>query len=521
MRLLIIAYGIMSLRSYWWLLNRRLLRISAKPLASFGIILVCCFFAIQPIVFADPPLPDTEINALNNFPTWSSQPNACGDSNAENVNFTMPHLGTPTPTYGGSWNSGLTEPYIVEQYAIQILADLAARKSHPATDAVTPQHILALVSWAIMEGGDINNKSLFNLYNSGQRDADFIAGSHTINGLGSYVSFDAGVEEVARNIADGRHDGMMNDLLQPTSSAEDFAHAESNSGVTSVYPGTDIWAEAAHNDPTGYEKQWKEVIDEVKSDYNNKASYIIGTNDFEEIVDKRAPGQLAGFNKSGDSSSSISSVIDAVNAGTLPQGCSGPIATDVSEANVKAACDPSRTGVVQVRSVIIEALSLAWCDHSHGRDKRPTYAATFAKFPASSDGLDCGVFVSTVMHASSVDPDYPSVGTGNQWKYVTEHPDRYDVKMDIPVLKNGITDPDLQPGDILIVGGPNPGSADGHTMIYLGKLNGLNPDYNEASASWSSHEENKRAPNAGYDNLYDGSAPAPYQLYLRARFKGA
>jgi len=66
---------------------------------------------------------------------------------------------------------------------------------------------------------------------------------------------------------------------------------------------------------------------------------------------------------------------------------------------------------------------------------------------------DCGGFIATVMRASQVDPDYPTVSVTAQTNYVTSHPEKYKII-------RGFSAGDLKPGDILL--------SSGHTTMYTG-----------------------------------------------------
>lgn len=385
-------------------------------------------------------------------------------------------------TGGSAYKSGLQPPYIVEQFAIGVLQDLAQKKNQSTTDAVTKEHVLALVAWAFIEGGDIMNSSLFNLYNTGQSDPGFTAGGHTSNGLGSYVSFDAGVEETARTIDDGSHNGMLKVLLDPNSKATDFAHAESYSG-TSSYPGTSEWAGAANSDPSGYEHgTWGPMLQQVKSDYKNYASVEIGTPALEQQDNKRDPSKLSNISSGGFSTGSN---------------------TSCSSGNTQGAA-----GILQ------EALKLAWPDpfgvkNEPGRSSpltnKPDYQAVLDQIWKGSSppygGADCGSFVGAVMRGSGADPNYPLSYTPDQWKYVLSHPNLYDVQQNVSDMSS------LQPGDILIVGGDTGGGAAGHTWIYVGKQPG---GYWSASASGGG-----RSGNLTNDDLQPRNGTG----YLRARLK--
>ncbi len=97
----------------------------------------------------------------------------------------------------------------------------------------------------------------------------------------------------------------------------------------------------------------------------------------------------------------------------------------------------------------------------------------------------CSIFVSAVMRASGVDPEYPT-NTSTQLPYVKEHTDKYEV-LDF----YGKDASFLQPGDILLVSN---GSAH-HTSIWLG-----GDDYKTASASQAGF----------YPKFYDTSVMAPW-----------
>ncbi|HUC86813.1 MAG TPA: serine hydrolase [Candidatus Saccharimonadales bacterium] len=365
--------------------------------------------------------------------------------------------GDSTGSTSGVWSSGLSAPYIVEQYAINVLEDLAQKKGVPQSSAVTQQHVLALVTWAQIEGGDIMNSDLFNLYNTSENGAG-LGGVTQSTGNMAYPSFDQGVEATARTLASG-HGGMLNVLLNPSSTAQQFAHAESYSG-TSSYPGTQEWAAAAESDPSGYENStWDPALQQVQNNYKSVAALIIGTPALEEQTNQTDPSLLQ-FSGSG----SVSGV-----------GAS-------STGSCSATASPDASGIVQ------EALSLAWPDGSHVPPTQPTpaYSQALAKYNSAGYSLtgglgdDCGVFVSTVMRATGADPNYPASGTGAQYTYVESHPSLYQVS----TLTNlG----QLQPGDIVILGGAGGAGAAGHTWIYVGKQ--PNGDYS-ASASLGSRTAN-------------------------------
>ncbi len=71
-----------------------------------------------------------------------------------------------------------------------------------------------------------------------------------------------------------------------------------------------------------------------------------------------------------------------------------------------------------------------------------------------TDYTDCGAFVATVMHASGVDPNYPSIGTSTQLAYAESHPEKFQI------INNVTSTAQIQPGDIFV-------NSD-HTFIYVG-----------------------------------------------------
>ena len=131
-----------------------------------------------------------------------------------------------------------------------------------------------------------------------------------------------------------------------------------------------------------------------------------------------------------------------------------------------------------------------------GKVPKPEYSAALAQFnpTARKDGADCGVFVSTVMRSTGADPNYPTVGTSVQMKYVKDNPDKYTVT-------NSFTLEDLRPGDILIVTG---NGRPGHTYIFVGDQGG---GKNKADASL-----NSRSANLGKAEVVDGTGRGHYTL---------
>jgi hypothetical protein len=137
------------------------------------------------------------------------------------------------------------------------------------------------------------------------------------------------------------------------------------------------------------------------------------------------------------------------------------------------------------------AISLAWPEGGHGKEKSdatPAFQAALPKYNGTSGyevWSDCGRFVSTVMHMSGADPDYPEVGTDTMNHYLRTS-GKYDVYDTISMDQ-------LQPGDIFI--GP------GHTYLFVGKFG----KYNSAAGSLGGH-----VPQAGY--AYDVGVPGGFAV---------
>ena len=188
----------------------------------------------------------------------------------------------------GSWNSGLQPPYILQEFMIEVLKDIAQKTGKSASDTVTKEHVLALVAFADGEGGDINNGDLFNPLNTGVNDPTLIAGAHSGSGVQSFKSFDDGVEATARGLTDGGHTRLSAALTDPNSTAEQFMYAIT---YFQKYPGNTIWAEgsdpAYHNQgqagQDAYYQRHLTMVQNVRAHYANIAGLVIGTPAKEQV----------------------------------------------------------------------------------------------------------------------------------------------------------------------------------------------------------------------------------------------
>ncbi len=177
----------------------------------------------------------------------------------------------------------------------------------------------------------------------------------------------------------------------------------------------------------------------------NGHRYIIGL--YYNGSDKSAAAISAMHDGSADIVQLIQSMQSGGGAAGSSGGCSaagGPVSADA-------------TGIVQ------EAINLSWPDKSHDPAPTPAYQAALDQYNPGVSPQDCGHFVSTVMKASKADPNYPVGDTGTQYQYVESlNGKKYDVAP-VSALSQ------LQPGDIVIEGGPQGTGGLGHTFIYIGK----------------------------------------------------
>ncbi len=154
-------------------------------------------------------------------------------------------------------------------------------------------------------------------------------------------------------------------------------------------------------------------------------------------------------------------------------------------------------GGVVAGNITSTAKNLAWLhkvsikrgtSDRYGEDvAKPEYVKAVEEVHSSINQAmftDCGVFVSTVMRSSGVDPEYPLRGTSTQLPYVLSS-SKYKTF-------TAQSESELQPGDIMI--------RDGHTYIYVGSYTAPedNKEYKAVGASWYTR------PPSGHDLYLSG-----------------
>jgi cell wall-associated NlpC family hydrolase len=172
-----------------------------------------------------------------------------------------------------AWNSTVQPPYYLESFVINVLEDIAQVAKVPQTDTVTQEHVVALVSWAWEEGGNITNTDIFNPWNTGLDDPDLIAGGAADNGVQSFKSFDAGVTAATITMTGSYQNRLEKALTDPSSTAEQFMDALT---YYQQYPGNQFWAQADQEDQPAYNALLMNVLSQTRSNYDQRASVEIG-----------------------------------------------------------------------------------------------------------------------------------------------------------------------------------------------------------------------------------------------------
>lgn len=180
------------------------------------------------------------------------------------------------------YSSGLQGPYILEQFMIHVLKRLSQKYNLPESNFVTQEHTIALVAFAMGEGGDIMNRSIFNPMNLGYKDDDVAPVSYAaggIDGRQAYPSFDQGVEAYARQMSKGNQSRLGYTLSQANSTAENFMYALT---YYREYSGNSFWASASISNPSQYYNSRLDLIKSVRSNYSKTAALVIGTEAYEQ-----------------------------------------------------------------------------------------------------------------------------------------------------------------------------------------------------------------------------------------------
>jgi hypothetical protein len=245
---------------------------------------------------------------------------------------------TTTPTGAGAWTSNLQPPYYLEEFAVQVLEDIAAIKGVPQSDTVTQEHVIALVGWFWAEGGDINNSDLFNPLNTSQLEP----GSTTQStGNQAYPNFDTGVQATAVTMTSSLQTRIGQILTTPASTAEQVMYAVS---YFQNYPGNKAWA-AADSPGAAQQTYYNDLItsvEQARKDYSTEAATILGTLAKEELLNERVPASELQYNGGvsagipGSSGSSDSGCASSTTSCT--SGAGGGTTSDLSQTRQDVVC---------------------------------------------------------------------------------------------------------------------------------------------------------------------------------------
>jgi len=225
----------------------------------------------------------------------------------------------------------------------------------------------------------------------------------------------------------------------------------------------------------------------------NESSFYSNPGDYGQLIQQV---QGSAVSSGSQYQAELNSAINIVNnlyasSSAVPLPVNLSSSTQTGPVNASIASAPTCNTINQANGVVANnivqtAINLAWPNASHGSQPNPNYQAALAKYnnvgynATSGLGDDCGTFVSTVMRASGIDPNYPPIGTVVQAQYVINNPNLFKVTYPIKSTSQ------LQPGDILIINkgttevngkiipGADGTGAGGHTFIYLGPQAGGN-----------------------------------------------
>lgn len=260
-----------------------------RPLATR----ICCFIALFVVLASTVvAVPQNDLADMNrSAPAYNSNGgDLCTTAG-------IPSTGTGDSTDAGNtfvaWNSGLQPPYIMEQYIIEVLKYIADFKGVPRESVVTQEHVLALLAFAWGEGGDINNRSTFNLFNTSALRNDpeampYAAGGS--DGRQAYANFDVGIKATGGTMLLPRYTRLIDALIDPNSTASQVLY---NYTHYSQFPGNGWWAEQNEIDgEAAYYNKMLGFLSGMKNNYKNRASTIIGTPEREQQTGARDPSKL-------------------------------------------------------------------------------------------------------------------------------------------------------------------------------------------------------------------------------------
>jgi len=179
-----------------------------------------------------------------------------------------------TTTGTAAWTSGLQPPYYLEEFAINVLEDLATTTNVNTSATLTPQHVLALIAWFHEEGGGIGDSDVFNPLNSSLNDP---GASLQTTGDYSYPSFDAGVQATVQTMIGSLLNRVAEVLTNPNSTAMQVVQVIT---YYQDYSGNDAWAAADNSAISSSQQSYLNTLEasvtQATSNYVQEASVEMG-----------------------------------------------------------------------------------------------------------------------------------------------------------------------------------------------------------------------------------------------------
>ncbi len=211
---------------------------------------------------------------LNDSIYYNGKQNLCGI-----VGFGV----TLNTTGKAAWNSNTQPPYYLEEFAINVLEDLAKTTNTSQTAVVTQEHVIALVAWFWSEGGDIANSDLFNPLNSSQGEP---GSSVQLTGNMAYESFNSGIQATVQTMVNSYQNRIAQALINPNTTADQVMQAIT---YYQNYQGNKAWAGADTANQQQYFNGLEANVAQARSNYDQEASTEMGTSKYEQYDNMHVP----------------------------------------------------------------------------------------------------------------------------------------------------------------------------------------------------------------------------------------
>jgi hypothetical protein len=412
--------------------------------------------------------PNDTLQAILNGTPYYDYAGKDASSSSCGVNIvTIPNIPSDASS-SGSWTAGpTTGPYYMEEFAINVLEDVAQKTNTPVSSVLTQEHVIALVGWFVREGGDIKDgppsgnlesANLFNPLNTSITDSTIettVAGG----GLESFLSFNDGVEGTARTIVGSYQDRIAAVLTQPSSTAEQVANTIAD---FQYYPGNKAWAspggqpteaQVVSDNQLNYLPTLLSAIENVRTDYVQYATLEIGTPNAELLENLNVNSVLLQYHPETATSTNTNS------------------STSSSQSNTSN-CSSSSTG-----AGIANFVYYSQCDNSWGT---VSYGDAGDIICSSGCGPTSVAMVVATLAKSSVTPDQTAAlsmstggwdpGVGTKWSFFASGTSHYGLKpTDLQTnIEEAVTL--LQNGGLVIAAGTGaiPFTTAGHIIVLKG-----------------------------------------------------